>query len=140
MDISVTWDSDLKLALVSYKESNVTDEASFEDWKTKLFAKLEEILQMTGKKFPLVVNIDNVYISSDFEVRYGKEIAPVVAEKYASAIARYGSQMPNKIMVSDQTVKRILENNPEALKKEYASNIFNTKKEAIDFILNISNS
>ncbi len=135
MEVHVTWDENNAVAIVKYRDAKIDSELHYKEWQQKLLPPLDKILSKIGKKFPLIIEIDGLSISSEFESRYGKELAPMVAQKYASAIARFGKNVPTKMIVSNQAVQRILEHtSPESLRKEYGANVFQTLEDAIIFI------
>lgn len=135
MEVRVTWDDDNGVAVVNYVDAIIDSEPHYKEWEQKLILQLDKILAKEGNKFPLIVGIDGLSFSSEFESRYGKELAPMVAQKYASTIARYGKNVPTKMVVSNQAVRRILEHtSPESLRKEYGANVFQTIDDAMVFI------
>lgn len=65
----------------------------------------------------------------------------MVAQKYASAMARFGKNVPTKMVVSNQAVQRILSHtSPESLRKEYGANVFQTLDDAMVFIQAITSN
>ena len=141
MEVQVTWDDSKAVAIVNYIDAKIDSEVHYNEWKQKLLSRFDQILEQVGDKFPLIVCFDQLSFSSEFESRYGKEFAPLIAQKYASAIARYGKNVPTKMVVSNQAVQRILENtSPESLQKEYGSNVFQTLDDALVFIHAITNN
>ncbi|MDW3194321.1 MAG: hypothetical protein R8G66_18240 [Cytophagales bacterium] len=141
MEVRVTWDDSKAVAIVNYIDAKIHSEVHYNEWKQKLLSRFDQVLDQVGQKFPLIVCIDQLSFSSEFESRYGKELAPMVAQKYASAIARYGKNVPTKMVVSNQAVQRILEHaSPESLRKEYGANVFQTQDDALVFIPAITNN
>ncbi len=135
MEVHVTWDERNAVTIVKYVDAKIDSELHYKEWKQKLLTQFDRILVKTGKKFPLIVGIDGLSFSSEFESRYGKELAPMVAQKYASSIARFGKNVSTKMIVSNQAVQRILEHtSPESLLKEYGANVFQTLDDALIFI------
>lgn len=135
MEVNVTWDKAREVAIVNYVDARIDSPSHYEEWTRKLLEEFDDILERYGKKFPLMVCIDNLSFSPEFESRYGKELAPLVAQKYASVIARFGANVPTKMVISNQAVKRILEHtSPESLKKEYGANVFQTEEDALVFV------
>ena len=87
-----------------------------------------------GGKFPLIVCIDGISLATCMGDRYS-ELAVLVAKRYASAIARYGTRSMTGRVVAVEAMRRALSmDDPVGRAREYAANIFTNRDEAIAFI------
>jgi hypothetical protein len=121
MEFEVEWDQEHELALVKHVSLVLDSKAAVQGWRERLFAKLEAIRSMRGKKFPIVVCIDNFMIRPKVADAYGRVVREML-ERFASGVARYGEP---------STVKQIIA--VEAMKEGFRANLFETFEQAIAF-------
>lgn len=139
MKVNVAWDLENEVCVITYEDAKINSAAAYQEWQDKLLPQLDYILEKVGHKFPLVVGVDGLSFSKEFESKYGRELAPKVAHQYATAIARYGGDLKTRMVISSEAMHRILEMaSVDALKKEYSSNIFSNRQDAIAFVLVIT--
>lgn len=67
--------------------------------------------------------------------RYSQELAPPIAHRYASVIARYGAHGSTGRVVAVEAMRRTVNlDDPAAKAREYAANTFATREEALAFV------
>jgi hypothetical protein len=121
MEFDVEWDQEHEIALIKHTRLILDSNATVKAWRERLFTKLEAIRSMRGKKFPIVVCIDNFMIRPKVADAYGGVVREMI-DRFATAVARYGEP---------STVKQIIA--VEAMKEGFRANLFETFEQAIDF-------
>ncbi len=139
MEMRVTWHAELGVAEVKYRDMIVNDDATFDAWKNGILNQLQAVLDRLGHKFPLVVDITGLTLSKKVSQRYGDELAVVVAHEYATAIARYGPTGQTTSVIAVDTMRRALQTeDPLALERRYAANLFADRNTAVEFVVGVS--
>ncbi|MEX1368559.1 MAG: hypothetical protein AB1Z98_35850 [Nannocystaceae bacterium] len=124
MRVDIQWRPDIGLATIDYDGAHIDTEPRFEEWKQQVLDGLRAIAtERSGRKFPLVVGIDELRIVPALSERYGKEMVPVVSQ-WCEPIARYGTAANVRVIVS-----------VEAMRGHYSANIFSDFDDAVRFVL-----
>lgn len=140
MQVNIRWCAEDGVVDVHYRGMSVDSEAMYQRWTLELHRGFSAALHAAGGKFPLVVDIDELEIRPAFRSRYGMELAPLVAERYASAIARYGRRQDTRSVVAVQALKRVTQAvGSETLRQpEYDANLFDNRADAVAYVLELS--
>ena len=140
MEVKVEWSPKDGIATVTHSDVSVDSEVSYLAWKNQLLAQLAQLQAHLGYKFPAVICVDGLVVSSDYQERYGNELAPQAAQ-YVTAVARYGGSAEMRNAVVQQSALRSLKKtSPVALKREHASNLYPSRDAAVQFLLRLSNA
>jgi hypothetical protein len=121
MKFDVEWDREREVALVKHVCLVLDSTSAVQAWREHLFARLDEIRSLQGKKFPIVVCIDHFTIRPKVADAYGGVVREMI-ERYATGVARYGEP---------STVKQIIA--VEAMKEGFRANLFETFEQAVGF-------
>lgn len=127
------WDSDLGVVTIEYTSAIIDSDTAYDTWVAELRREFERCFAEAGGKYPLVVCIDELDIRPEFRDRYGQELAIEVADRWATAIARYGTRVGTRGVVASQALKRVVDDSlrPEQRARQYDANLFRTRESAI---------
>ena len=140
MEVKVEWSPKDGIATVTHSDIVVDNESSYLAWKSQLLDQLAQLQGHLGYKFPAVICVDGLVVSSDYQERYGEELAPQVAQ-YVTAVARYGgSKEMRNTVVQQSAMRSIKKTSPVALKREHASNLYPSREAAVEFLLRLSSA
>lgn len=135
MQVKMQWIAADGVAEISYEDASIDSTDAFETWKRTLLQGFDRILAEVGHPFPLLVDVTNLKMTKRLAKRYGDELATVVAQRYASAIARYGPPGQTTAVIAVESMRRALLNeNPIALERRYAANLFESRDAALEFV------
>jgi hypothetical protein len=121
MEFVVEWDQRHEVALIKHTRLVLDSREVVRAWREHLFSELDAIRGLRGKKFPIVVCIDNFMIRPKVADDYGRAVREMI-QRYATAVARYGEP---------STVKQIIA--VEAMKEGFRANLFETFEQAVAF-------
>lgn len=132
MDVTFTIEDDI--VVIIYTDVVINSDARFDEWYSKLIPQFEAMLLHFGSKYPIAVDTTGLTLHREFGERYSRDLAVVVAEKYASAIARFGKRGRTKSVIAIEAMRRVDEKMPRSTEEAYSANIFRSKADALHFL------
>ena len=120
--LTVTWHERENLAEVTYQRMVLDGPQILDQWRRQLMSQLEAIHRQLGRRFNLLVCIDELTIRASVADGYG-ETAKTVLSRLCPRIARYGMS---------STVRPLIA--AEALKMDYKANLFDNRAAAVKFL------
>ncbi len=138
VEVVFSLDEQTGVVLIDYTDAVIDSEAAFAEWTDKLMTGFETMKRRLGGKYPLAVCIDGLSLTRRFGERYSKELAVPVAERYASAIARYGTSGKTTAVIAIEAMKRVLEHEAHSDEEAFQANVFANRSEAIAFLRQVA--
>lgn len=124
MRITVQWDATVGVATIFHDQVRLAAPADVMQWDAQLSRQLASTMSRNGgKKFPILVCMDEITIAPAVADEYGR-VAKRVITNYASRLARYGEPTLVRQIVA-----------VEGMKKNFRANLFETRREALASVL-----
>ena len=129
----VEWHEDDGVAEIRYEDTEISSHEDFERWREAVMKGLGNIRSRLGRKFPLIVCIDELRIHKSVSEEYSA-LAKAVAAEHASAIARYGKRQPLTGAVIAVTAMRRAMESGGGPAEQTGANIFGDREAAVAFV------
>lgn len=123
IDVLVRWNDEGFAELEYPQRTRIEDEATIYAWEALLDRRLSAIVEARGEKVPIVVRLDNLWVSPKLERRY-VELADKIVSRWVTKLARWGSREPITNFIARANEQRDL-----------PSNVFASRDAAIEFVL-----
>lgn len=126
------------VVVVEYDGCIVDDDAAFDTWSAKVLEGMARKYDELGGRYPLAVDIDGLQLSRRLGARYSAEVATPAADRFLTAVARYGGSGRTMAVIAIEAHNRANAGLPFARDERYTANVFANRDEAIDFLRTVS--